>query len=190
MMNYSKNTKLNSKRIITAKTAVAIVILLMVLVAACNATDNKDTETTTAKPTAETVTSTEGTTTEPPTTEETTSSPYIAYLGKYKLTAYCGCSICCGQWGENRPIDEHGKTIVYTASGVIAEEGVTIAADLDVLPYGTEVYILGHKYTVQDKDGAVTGNTIDIYFENHQDAVDFGVQYQDVYLGSEVETDD
>ena len=39
-------------------------------------------------------------------------------------TAYCPCEICCGKWALNRP-----DGIVYTASGAIAEEGVTIAAD-------------------------------------------------------------
>lgn len=39
-------------------------------------------------------------------------------------TAYCPCEICCGKWALNRP-----DGIVYTASGAIAEEGVTIATD-------------------------------------------------------------
>lgn len=42
-------------------------------------------------------------------------------------TAYCPCEICCGKWELNRP-----DGIVYTASGAIAEEGVTIAADWSV----------------------------------------------------------
>lgn len=77
--------------------------------------------------------------------------PEIISLGEYRLTAYCGCSKCCGKWGENRPLDENGKPIVYTANMSIAKEGVTIAADINVLPYGTKVIIDGHEYIVQDR---------------------------------------
>lgn len=90
----------------------------------------------------------------------------------YIATAYCPCEKCCGEWAKNRP-----NGIVYTASGEIAEEGVTIAADWEVLPPGTEVEIdgIGTKI-VHDKGSAIKGNRIDIYFESHQKALDFGVQ--------------
>lgn len=48
---------------------------------------------------------------------------------EYEATAYCSCEKCCGSWALNRP-----DGIVYTASGAVAEQGVTIAADWDVLP--------------------------------------------------------
>ena len=87
-------------------------------------------------------------------------------------TAYCPCDKCCGAWAENRP-----DGIVYTASGAIAQEGVTIAADWDVYPPGTVLYIEGlGEYTVQDRGGAIKGQKIDIYFENHEDALQFGRQ--------------
>ena len=63
----------------------------------------------------------------------------------------------------------------------IAKEGVTIAADINVLPYGTKVIIDGHEYIVQDRGGVINGNRIDIYFESHQDALNFGVQYKEIY---------
>ena len=119
-----------------------------------------------------------------PSTEQTTpevKEPEIISLGEYRLTAYCGCSKCCGKWGENRPLDENGKPIVYTANMSIAKEGVTIAADINVLPYGTKVIIDGHEYIVQDRGGVINGNRIDIYFESHQDALNFGVQYKEIY---------
>lgn len=68
-------------------------------------------------------------------------------------TAYCPCEICCGKWALNRPDD-----IVYTASGAIAEEGVTIAADWSVYSPGTILYIEGiGERTVQDRGGAISG---------------------------------
>ena len=93
----------------------------------------------------------------------------------------------CGKWGENRPVDEYGKTIVRTAGGYRAVEGVTVAADISVLPYGTKVIINDHEYTVQDRGGAINGNIIDIYFEFHQAALEFGVQYANVYVYEKIE---
>lgn len=120
---------------------------------------------------------------------ENTSDEYIEEpepeyisLGKFRLTAYCPCEICCEECAYNRPVDEYGNTIVYTASGKIAQEGYTIAADPDVLPYGTIVYIDGHEYEVQDCGGAITNNSIDIYFDTHEAACEFGLQYGEVFI--------
>ena len=83
----------------------------------------------------------------------------------YIATAYCPCEKCCGK--------EDG----ITASGVKAREGITIAADWDVMPEGTIVEIEGIGYRiVQDTGSAIKGHRIDIYFEEHEDALDFGVQ--------------
>lgn len=83
----------------------------------------------------------------------------------FKATAYCACIKCCG------------KTNGITASGVKAIEGVTIAADWNVLPKETVVYIQGIGYrTIQDKGGAIKGNKIDVYFNNHETAKNFGVK--------------
>lgn len=111
-----------------------------------------------------------------------TEQPEYISLGEFKLTAYCGCSKCCGKWGENRPVDESGKPIVKTANGTIAVEGITVAADIGLLPYGTHIWIDGHEYTVQDRGSAINGNQIDVYFESHQEALEFGVQYKEIYI--------
>lgn len=92
-------------------------------------------------------------------------------LGEFALTAYCPCEVCCGKWALNRP-----DGIVYTASGAEAEAGVTVAVDPDVIPLGTEVYIVGMGwYTAQDT-GNFAGNVIDIYFDDHEAACEFGRQ--------------
>lgn len=118
---------------------------------------------------------------------ETDNAPTYISLGTFKLTAYCPCTKCCGKWGENRPKDENGKPIVYTASGKIAEQGITIAADKSLLPFGTKVYINGHEYEVQDVGGSIKENRIDVYFEDHQEALIFGVQYAEVFIMGEEE---
>ena len=87
-------------------------------------------------------------------------------------TAYCPCERCCGSYARNRP-----NGIVYTASGEEAHEGSTIAADWTLYPPGTMVEIEGiGTRIVHDKGGAIKGNRIDIYFEDHAAALEFGRQ--------------
>ena len=85
-------------------------------------------------------------------------------LGVYKVTGYCSCSKCCG------------SATGRTASGTTATAGRTVAASSS-LPFGTELIINGHTYTVEDRGGAVKGNKIDIYFSSHAQALAWGVRY-------------
>lgn len=103
-------------------------------------------------------------------------------LGEFKMTAYCSCSRCCGVWAENRPVDENGQEIVLTASGARAEAGKTIAVDPSVIPLGSTVIIGGQEYTAQDTGGAIKGNRIDIYCDDHQEALNIGVFNAEVYM--------
>jgi len=91
------------------------------------------------------------------------------YLGRFLLTGYCPCVICCG------------KTDKVTASGAIATSNHTIAAD-SRYSFGTKMIILGQVYTVEDRGGAIQGNHIDVYFDTHAEALQFGTKYADVYL--------
>lgn len=116
------------------------------------------------------------------TIEETTSEPVLVDFGEFKITAYCPCEECCEQWAKNRPKDENGNLIVYTASGEIARQGVTIAADTNIFPFGTVLIIDGHEYVVQDKGGAIKGKRIDIFFDNHEDASNFGVRNANIFM--------
>ena len=60
----------------------------------------------------------------------------------------------------------------------------TIAVDKTIIPYGTIVIINGNEYVAEDTGGAVKGNIIDIFFDDHEEALNFGVQYADVYVKS------
>lgn len=102
------------------------------------------------------------------------------YLGEFTATAYCPCVKCCGVWSAQHPSRGAGY-VQRTASGTVPTEGRTIAADWDVLPAGTEVLLNGHRYTVEDTGGAIRGNRVDIYFEDHQAALEWGVQKADAY---------
>lgn len=91
-------------------------------------------------------------------------------IGEFTITAYCPCSKCCG------------KETGITASGTQAQEGTTVAADINVLPFGTKISIDGvgerivedtpADYIVKKYDSRI----IDLYFESHQDALEFGKQ--------------
>lgn len=104
------------------------------------------------------------------------------YLGNFILTAYCSCELCCGEYAYNRPVDEYGNQIVYGASGTILTAGVSIAVDPSVIPYGSEVVFNDNVWVAQDTGGGIVGNHIDVYFDNHEEACNFGLQYADVYL--------
>lgn len=93
-------------------------------------------------------------------------------LGEFRLTAYCPCEICCGKWSQ------YG----LTASGTVPEEGRTIAVDKHVIPLGETVTIDGVEYIAEDTGSAIKGNRIDIFFEDHQTALEFGVQYAEVFV--------
>lgn len=94
-------------------------------------------------------------------------------VGTFTLTAYCPCSICCGQYSN--------PSNPTTASGTTATAGRTIAADTSKFPFGTQLVINGQVYTVEDVGGAIKGNKIDIYFNTHQEAINFGRQSAEVY---------
>ena len=98
-------------------------------------------------------------------------------LGEFKLTAYCSCKKCCGKWAYNRP-----NGIVYGSIGEELKAGYSIAVDPEVISYNSKVMINGQVYEAQDCGSAIKGNRIDIYFENHKDAINFGVQYAEVFL--------
>lgn len=98
-----------------------------------------------------------------------TSGQGSKYIGKFKLTAYCACSKCCGQWADAN---------ATTASGTHAMQGRTVACNS--LPFGTRIIINGNVYVVEDR-GGMANNVIDVFFNSHQEALNFGVKYADVY---------
>lgn len=115
-------------------------------------------------------------------------APEYITLGEFKLTAYCSCEKCCGRWAKDRPVDEDGKEIVIGASGEVLEAGISIAVDKNVIPYGSKVLIGDNEYIAHDCGGAIKGNRIDVYFSDHQEALEFGVQNAEVFLLKEGES--
>ena len=83
------------------------------------------------------------------------------------VTGYCNdnCRICCGIYASKNP---------RTASGVRPKAAHTIACNF--LPFKSRVIIKGKTYTVEDRLHPRYKDRIDLYFDTHQEAKDFGKQ--------------
>lgn len=103
-----------------------------------------------------------------------TSASEMEHIGKFKITFYCPCHECSGNWGHK------------TSSGARATEGRTVAVDTKVIPYGTKLYIEGYgEFVAEDTGGSwVQGKHIDIFLEDHSRCLDnaHGKKYKEVYI--------
>ena len=134
---------------------------------AASATQKKsNSSTTTTTTTSNTAANTTTSTTTTDSSDDTIDTTQGKYLGRFKLTAYCGCSICCGKWSGGG-----------TASGTTPTPGRTIA--MAGVPFGTKLSINGQIYTVEDR-GTAYGH-VDIFMGSHSQALSFGMKYADVY---------
>ncbi|QRG66820.1 3D domain-containing protein [Brevibacillus choshinensis] len=84
--------------------------------------------------------------------------------------------------GKNPSHPSYG--ITYSGVKVRRDDYSTIAADLNIFPIGTVLYIPGYGYgVVADKGGAIRGHKIDLYFETKQDVFkQWGKKSLDVYV--------
>ena len=160
--------------------AFLIIILIVIGILCCEHKNNREANTTIE--TKRTIKDTRIIEIETNKESDTNQAVEPVSLGEFKLTAYCSCEICCGKWALNRPIDTNGNEIVYGSIGERLTEGYSIAVDPNVIPYGTEVVINGHTYKAQDCGGAIKENRIDVYCDDHQAALNFGVQYAEVFI--------
>lgn len=115
------------------------------------------------------------------------SAPEKVCLGEYRITAYCACEKCCGEWAKNRP-----GGIVVGAAGIELVAGVSCASPL---PFGTVVEVEGlGTYIVQDRTASwvaekYDNKVIDIYFDSHEAACEFGLKFANVYVEEETAND-
>lgn len=86
--------------------------------------------------------------------------------GKCRITFYCPCEACCGEWAGGP-----------TASGVMPTADHTVAADL---PFGTRLRIDGQEYVVEDR--GVSGMAVDIFVDSHAEALRRGMFESDVFI--------
>lgn len=88
-------------------------------------------------------------------------------------TAYCPCVKCCG------------KNDGITATGVKAKANRTVAADPNILPYGTEILCGMGEFVVEDCGGAIKGNRVDFFFDTHEEALKFGRKEFSIWVKEE-----
>jgi 3D (Asp-Asp-Asp) domain-containing protein len=92
---------------------------------------------------------------------------------RMRVTAYCPCEKCCGDWADG-----------VTANGHRINQGDRFVAADRRYSFGTALLIPGYNNSqpvkVLDRGGAIKGNKLDVFFNTHQEALIWGVQYLDV----------
>jgi 3D (Asp-Asp-Asp) domain-containing protein len=92
-----------------------------------------------------------------------------------RVTAYCPCSKCCGEYADG-----------VTASGHKIQPGDTFVAADKRYSFNTEMVVPGYSFSqpvkVLDRGGAIKDNRLDLFFHTHAEALEWGVQYLDVQV--------
>ncbi len=92
---------------------------------------------------------------------------------RMRVTAYCPCPKCCGQYSDG-----------ITACGHEIQPGDTFVAADRRYPFRTEMLIPGYSNSqpvkVLDRGGAIKGNRLDVFFATHEEALEWGVKYLEV----------
>jgi len=90
-----------------------------------------------------------------------------------RVTAYCPCERCCGEYADG-----------ITACGHKIQPGDTFAAADRRYSFGTELVVAGYNNSetikVLDRGGAIRGDRLDLFFHTHEAALQWGVKYIDV----------
>ena len=92
--------------------------------------------------------------------------PAMHLYGNCRITFYCHCAACNGRAGAP------------CASGVMPTVNHTVATGS--LPFGTRVMIDGQEYVVEDR--GVGAFEMDIFVGSHQEALNRGLYYTDVFI--------
>jgi len=90
-----------------------------------------------------------------------------------RVTAYCPCPKCCGKYSDG-----------VTASGHRIQPGDCFVAADKKHPFDTEMIIADYNndkpVKVLDRGGAISENKLDVFFDSHQKALEWGVRYVNV----------
>lgn len=158
----------------------SVILTFCVVIANKVETNAKTPEITTDKPT-EAVT--EAVTEKSPAAEETTEIelttvkyediPKLKELGNFRYFAYCN---------EEYPHICNDGPPYLTKMETKPTANRTVAVDPDVIPLGAKLYINGKYYIAEDTGPNIKGNRIDICFDSHEEANNFGTGYVKVFL--------
>ena len=102
-------------------------------------------------------------------------SNFYGQVNKFTVYGYCACKKCCGKTDG----------ITYTETKAIQDR--TIAVDQNSIPLGSTVLIYYENslvgiYQAEDIGADIKGNKIDMYFDSHSDANDWGVRECEVII--------
>ena len=87
-----------------------------------------------------------------------------------KVTAYCSCEKCCGKYADG-----------ITASGHKIQKGDKFCAAPKNIPFGTMLTIPGYgRVPARDRGGAIVDGCLDVFFDDHETALQWGVQWLEV----------
>lgn len=94
---------------------------------------------------------------------------------EFTVYGYCSCDYCCG------------KTDGVTFTETEAMQGRTIAVDPNIIPLGSTVLIYNEDrlvgiFQAEDVGGDIKGNKIDMFFDNHSDALNWGKKECEVVI--------
>jgi len=103
-------------------------------------------------------------------TYDTEPQPELINLGTFRITYYCPCKDCTG--------DGDG----ITKSGTDATAERTLGVDPEVITLGTTVIIDGQEYIAEDTGSGIHGNEIDLFVDSHEEALEYGVDYKEVWV--------
>ncbi|RYG74545.1 hypothetical protein EU245_02560 [Lentibacillus lipolyticus] len=105
-------------------------------------------------------------------------------LKQYPSTTVVATGYTAGVESTGKTPDHPNYGITYSGVKVKRDLYSTIAADLDIYPIGTVMFIPGYGYgVVADKGGAINGNKIDLYYETVEDVYsEWGKKEVEVYI--------
>lgn len=105
-------------------------------------------------------------------------------LDQYKKHEVVATGYTAGAESTGKTPDHPAYGITYSGVKVTRDLYSTIAADLDVFPIGTILYIPDYGYgIVADKGGAIRGNKIDLYYPTVEEVYEeWGKKTVDVYV--------
>ena len=91
----------------------------------------------------------------------------VRVLEDCRITYYCPCAKCCGQWADG-----------ITATGEPFRPWETLAVDPEVIPLGSRVCLVwedGRELWCRAVDTGVTGTHVDLGVRSHEEALALGV---------------
>lgn len=92
-----------------------------------------------------------------------------------RVTAYCPCEKCCREFADG----------ITACNHMIVPGDKFVAADKRY-PFGTVFIIPGYNdgrpVEVLDRGGAIKGDKLDVFFDSHQQAIQWGVKFLEVKI--------